>query len=158
MNDAMRQDLIEEFMETVREIAEDMQDDETMPLEDLIQEGYVGLLSAVNALREEDGGEEMAESGLSLTEVITDSIRSAMQKALEENSSRFKTDDRLVVQVELMNRSIERLTEELGTKPNIDEIANDMKVPQDTVLRILKLTGESVSDEALTPPSGSSRS
>ena len=63
-----------------------------------------------------------------------------------------RRDDRLVVQVELLNRSIEKLTEDLGTKPNIDEIANDMGITQQNVLDILKLTGEGLSDESFIPP------
>ena len=46
--------------------------------------------------------------------------------------------------MELLNRSINALTESLGTKPTIDEVANDMGVPQDTVIEILKLMGETL--------------
>jgi DNA-directed RNA polymerase sigma subunit (sigma70/sigma32) len=96
--------------------------------------------------------EEAAESGLPVSEQIRASIRASIEGAVEAHKARLHQDDRLVVQVELLNRSIERLTEELGTKPNIDEIANDMKTTQETVLKILKLTGEGISDEDFIPP------
>ena len=145
----INQDLIEEFMEEVETIAGEFEDDD-LPAEDLIQEGYVGLLRAVNAL--EEGQEETADRGLFLSQYIRDAIREAMEKAIAENRKARMSDDRLVLRVELLNRSIERLTEELGTKPNIDEIANDMKITQDEVIAILKLTGETADDDALRPP------
>ncbi len=148
MNEARRQDLTEEFMEEVTEIAAEY-DDGTLPLEDLIGEGYVGLMRGIRALETE---EEAAESGLPVSEQIRASIRASIEEAVEAHKARLHQDDRLVVQVELLNRSIERLTEELGTKPNIDEIANDMKTTQETVLKILKLTGEGISDEDFIPP------
>ena len=150
MNDLRRQELIEEFMEEVQEIAEDL-DDGTLPIEDLIQEGYVGLMKGIEALKMEEDG-EAAFGGLPLTETMRGSIRGAMEEAIEERKRLLVSDDRLIVQVELLNRSIERLTEELGTKPNIDEIANDMKIPQETVLKILKLTDEGFDEEEFIPP------
>ena len=66
MNEARRQDLTEEFMEEVTEIAAEY-DDGTLPLEDLIGEGYVGLMRGIRALETE---EEAAESGLPVSEQI----------------------------------------------------------------------------------------
>ena len=151
MNDRRRQDLIEEFMAEVGEIASEM-DDGTLPLEDLTQEGYVGLMRGMRAL--EDAMEEAAEGGLSVSGLLRGEIRAAMEEALASHREHLATDNRLVVQVELLNRSIERLTEDLGTKPNIDEIANDMRLTQEEVLKILKLTGEGISDDDFIPPAG----
>ena len=47
----------------------------------------------------------------------------------------------------MLNESISKLTDELGKKPTIDEIANDLRIPQDKVLDILKLTGEDIDAE-----------
>lgn len=151
LNEAQKQGLIEEFMEEVEGIAKET-DDGSLPLEDLIQEGYVGLISAVQALGAEAEEEETAEGGLFLSQMLRERIRGAMLDAQAAHRNLLKDDDRLIVQVELLNRSIERLTEELGTKPNIDEIANDMKITQEDVLSILKLTGDHVDEEALRPP------
>ena len=49
-----------------------------------------------------------------------------------------------------MNKSISRLTEELGSKPTVDELANDMGISQVKVLEILKLTGETLPEDELT--------
>lgn len=151
LNEAQKQGLIEEFMEEVEGIAKET-DDGSLPLEDLIQEGYVGLISAVQALGAEAEEKETAEGGLFLSQMLRERIRGAMLDAQAAHRNLLKDDDRLIVQVELLNRSIERLTEELGTKPNIDEIANDMKITQEDVLSILKLTGDHVDEDALRPP------
>lgn len=153
MNEAEKNGLIEEFMPEVEEIAREM-DDGTLPLEDLIQEGYVGLLEGIAELAaaRPDGDDmdfmDFSETDALPTEdVIRGAVRDAIRKALEEVSAANRTNDSLVVQVDLLNQSIERLTEELGVKPNIDEIANDLKIPQDKVLDIIKLTGEDVDAE-----------
>ena len=63
-----------------------------------------------------------------------------LYKALRLNP--LKADKQLIAQVELPSKSIDAMTEELGTKPTVDEIANYMGVQQKTVLEILKLSGE----------------
>lgn len=150
MNEAEKNGLIEEFMPEVEEIAREM-DDGTLPLEDLIQEGYVGLLEGIAELAaSRPDSDEMEYLGFAETDalptedVILGAVRNAIRKAEEGALAANRTNDSLVVQVDLLNQSIERLTEELGVKPNIDEIANDLKIPQDKVLDIIKLTGEDV--------------
>ena len=152
MTEAAKRDLIEEFMEEVERIAEEFQDG-SVPAEDLIQEGYLGLLDGVNSLDSEAAG----WSGLSVEETVTGAIRRAMEDAAGKYAAFGRDDERLVAQVELLNASIDRLTEELGTKPNIDEIANDMGISQETVIRILKLTGEEVDEDAMVRAAESDR-
>ena len=150
MDEARKLSLIEEFTEEIVAIANET-DDGSVPLEDLIQEGYVGLLRGIKELDNETDQTDSA-SMRSVREVLTEAIREAVSGAIREEAEMRRRDDRLVVQVELLNRSIEKLTEDLGTKPNIDEIANDMGITQQNVLDILKLTGEGLSDESFIPP------
>ena len=150
MDEARKLSLIEEFTEEIVAIANET-DDGSVPLEDLIQEGYVGLLRGIKELDNETDQTDSA-SMRPVREVLTETIREAVSGAIREEAEMRRRDDRLVVQVELLNRSIEKLTEDLGTKPNIDEIANDMGITQQNVLDILKLTGEGLSDESFIPP------
>lgn len=150
MDEARKLSLIEEFTEEIVAIANET-DDGSVPLEDLIQEGYVGLLRGIKELDNETDQTDFA-SMRSVREILTEAIREAVSGAIREETEMRRRDDRLVVQVELLNRSIEKLTEDLGTKPNIDEIANDMGITQQNVLDILKLTGEGLSDESFIPP------
>ena len=150
MDEARKLSLIEEFTEEIVAIANET-DDGSVALEDLIQEGYVGLLRGIKELDNETDQTDSA-SMRSVREILTEAIREAVSGAIREEAEMRRRDDRLVVQVELLNRSIEKLTEDLGTKPNIDEIANDMGITQQNVLDILKLTGEGLSDESFIPP------
>jgi DNA-directed RNA polymerase sigma subunit (sigma70/sigma32) len=150
MDEARKLSLIEEFTEEIVTIANET-DDGSVPLEDLIQEGYVGLLRGIKELDNETDQTDSA-SMRSVREILTEAIREAVSGAIREEAEMRRRDDRLVVQVELLNRSIEKLTEDLGTKPNIDEIANDMGITQQNVLDILKLTGEGLSDGSFIPP------
>ena len=45
-----------------------------------------------------------------------------------------------------------KFAEELGGKPNIDELANDLGISQEEVLKILKLTGTTPDDESFQAP------
>ena len=149
MREEEKQSLVEEFMEEVPELAEELHDG-SLPMEDLIQEGYLGIMNGIAALIEEE--ESGLYGGLGVTETIRGAIRKAMLDALEAEKTLRLDDDRLVVQVELLNKSIDRLTEELGGKPNIDELANDLGISQEEVLKILKLTGTTPDDESFQAP------
>ncbi len=146
MADERTESLIEEFAPLVEEIASQLGDG-SVPEEDLVQEGYLGLLEAARLLTSEDP----CEVPLSVSETVEEHIREAVRRALERGSRTLESDERLVAQVELLDQSIDRLTEELGSRPNIDEIANDMQISQEKVLEILKLTGESMDDSSFFP-------
>ena len=148
MNRLQKEDLADEFMPLVREIVSEL-DDGVMPSEDLMQEGALGLIAALDRLS--DDRDEWGECPLE--ELIRHEVREAVLSAKDAYAELERKDQSLVAQVELLNRSIDRLTEESGTKPSFDEIANDMAIPQAKVLDILKLTGESLDDEAFIKPS-----
>ena len=154
MNDFQKADLTEEFMPLAMQIAAEL-DNGTVPLEDLTQEAFLGLVAGLNLVAESDErGEglpldrtvEQDErgEGLPLDRTVEQAIREQVLLALAEQEDYMKRDDRLVAEVELLNESINRLTGELGTKPTIDEVANDMGIPQSKVLEILKLMGETL--------------
>ncbi len=147
MTEAQRQGLMEEFMPDVEEIVNEM-DNGSIPLEDLMQEGYIGLIKGVQSLS--DDPDEW--SGLSMDEQVHEAIRQAVQEALDEQAALNKKDDQVIVQVEMLSASIDKLTTMLGDKPTIDELANELGVSQDKVIDIMKLTGEEIDEEALRGP------
>ena len=155
MKEARKLGLPAEFLQAGEEIAKEVADG-PVPMEDLIQEGYVGLMEGIAELDQEGGsGDEddfgtfsgYDDGGLSTEEVMRGAIRKALERAQKEAAALKKKDDRVIVQVEMLNESISKLTDELGKKPTIDEIANDLRIPQDKVLDILKLTGEDIDAE-----------
>ena len=122
-------------MDLAETIALEM-DDGLIPHEDLVSEAYLGLAEALNEL-----GEEADEDQLD------DRIRAHLRAVIEENRIQAQSDEYLIGQVRELSESIEKLTKELGTRPNLDELANDMGVTQDEVLAVLKLAGEDVDKE-----------
>ena len=137
MTESQKAALIEEFMPEAVRIALEMSDG-SVSIEDLTQEAYVGLLMGLNMVAES----EDTFDALPLTQTVEEAIRAQIASALEEQRELDKRDKQLIAQVELLSKSIDAMTEELGTKPTVDEIANYMGVQQKTVLEILKLSGE----------------
>ncbi len=137
MTEAQKAALIEEFMPEAMRIAMEMSDGQ-IPIEDLTQEAYVGLLIGINEVAEA----EDTYDALPLTKTVEDAIRAQIEYAIREATELASQDEQLIAQVELLSRSIDEMTNELGTKPTVDEIANYMGVQQKTVLEILRLSGE----------------
>ena len=137
MTESQKAALIEEFMPEAVRIALEMSDG-SVSIEDLTQEAYVGLLMGLNMVAES----EDTFDALPLTQTVEEAIRAQIAFAIEEQRELDKKDKQLIAQVELLSKSIDAMTEELGTKPTVDEIANYMGVQQKTVLEILKLSGE----------------
>lgn len=126
----------EAFLRIADEIALEMADEEAADAEELRSEAYLGLAEALHDL-----GDDADE------EAVEDRIRCHMLAVREETEVLAASDRCLIAQVEELKACIDKLTEELGEKPNFDELANAMGVSQDKVLAILKLAGEDV-DEA----------
>ena len=103
-------------------------------LEDLIQEGNVGLMMSLEP-------EVLSE------QQILANIRQAMQMLLEENEEVKSHDRKMIEKVEYLNECVKNLTEELQRKPALDELAAYMELTEDEVNDILRLTGEEEDDE-----------
>ena len=121
MTESQKAALIEEFMPEAVRIALEMSDG-SVSIEDLTQEAYVGLLMGLNMVAES----EYTFDALPLTQTVEEAIRAQIASALEEQRELDKRDKQLIAQVELLSKSIDAMTEELGTKPTVDEIANYM--------------------------------
>ena len=121
---------------------------EGFEIEELISEGNLALVEIVNGLShliretEETLGEDGELSGRFMA-YVEDTIQTYIDDILEQNDS----DEKVVLQANLLNDAIDRLREETGTAPNIDELANELGISQQKVLDIIKLAGED-DDEA----------
>ena len=152
MNDRVKADLIEEFMPRAVEIALEMNDG-SLPAEDLTQEAYLGLVTGIEAIARAEEADEYDR--LPLEETVEEAIRMQVKAALEAEAALKSRDDQLIARVNALNTAIEYLTESFGGKPTVDEIANQMDIPQEEVMEIMKLMGETIpEDEAENGPSG----
>lgn len=131
-----RQRLIELYLMDVVEIAKKMYHPEVF-LGDLIQEGNVGLIMGIEMVSEKEGAHD----------IIVSQIKESMQALIEENTELKNRDKKMVEKVSLLDESITNLTEELGRKVSIDELAVYMGMDEEEILDILKLTGEETEDE-----------
>lgn len=131
-----RQRLIELYLMDVVEIAKEMYHPEVF-LGDLIQEGNVGLIMGIEMVSGKEGAHEF----------IISQIQENIQALIEEHTELKSRDKKMVEKVSLLDESITTLTEELGRKVSIDELAVYMGMDEEEILDILKLTGEETEDE-----------
>lgn len=103
-------------------------------LEDLIQEGNVGLMLSVD------------NEALSEKQILAN-IRQAMQMLLEDNEETKRHDRKMIEKVTYLNECVKNLTEDLQRKPALDELAAYMELTEDEVNDILRLTGEDDDEE-----------
>jgi len=123
--------LIELYLKEVVEIAKEMRHPEVF-LGDLVQEGNVGLILGVDMLTDAENAHQ----------IITEQIRQSIQMLIEEHTELSNRDKKMVEKVAMLDESITTLTEELGRKVTIDELAVYMGMTADEIDDILKLTGE----------------
>ena len=128
--------LTELYLGEVVEIAKKMYHPEVF-LGDLIQEGNLGLVIGV----------EMISNAETAHEVLTTQIKQSIQALLEEYSELSKRDKKMVEKVNQLDESIKALTEELGRKVSIDELAVYMGMEIEEIEDILKLMGEEPESE-----------
>ena len=124
MNERQKADLAEKYMPLAMRIAAEM-DDGAIPLEDLTQEAFVGLVAGLNIIAQYE--ERVKENA----------IAQSLERAIREQISIAQEEQRMVGETPAV-------IEMIGTKPTIDEVANDMGVSQETVIEILKLMGETL--------------
>ncbi len=130
-DDAAKQKLMEVYLKDVVEVAKEMYSPDVF-LGDLIQEGNLGLVFGVEMLTEADTAHEM----------IMAQVRQNMQLLLEEQKELQGRDKKMIEKVQMLDEAIKSLTEELGRKISIDELAIHMGMEIEEIEDILKLTGD----------------
>ena len=111
-----------------------------IPLEDLIQEGNVGLIMALDTL-------ELREDGISEAEYIREGIRGAMENLLEEEAGLQKSDGQILERINYIGEAIRNLSEELERKVTLEELSAYLDMPEAEIADVLRLTGEDIKTE-----------
>lgn len=124
---------LKQYFPKVVEIAKELHNPELF-IGDLIQEGNIGLMLAVE--NERAGEQEILEG-----------IRQMMQLLVEEQEEVKHQDNKMVEKVKFLDESLKNLTEDLGGKPTLEELADYMEMTEDEVNDIIRLTGEEDDDE-----------
>ena len=123
--------LTELYLKEVVEIAKEMYHPEIF-LGDIIQEGNVGLIL----------GLDMLADVATAHETIVNQVKQCIQMLIEEHAEVKSRDNKMVEKVTMLDESIKTLTEELGRKVTIDELAVYMGMTEEEIDDILRLMGE----------------
>lgn len=131
-----KQRLMEIYLKEVVDIAKMMYHPEVF-LGDLIQEGNVGLILGV----------DMLTDAKTAHETIVNQIKQSMQMLLEEHTELSQRDKKMIEKVSMLDEGIKALTEEMGRKVSIDELAVHMGMTEEEIEDILRLMGEETEDD-----------
>lgn len=109
-------------------------------LGDLVQEGNIGLMLALETLG-------MRPEGVSALEYLRQEIRTAIAQSIEEDQSEKQAGDILADKLNDLSDHIKKLSEDLGDKVSIEELSAFTDMPIEEIEELLKLAGETLGEE-----------
>ena len=106
---------------------------------DLIQEGNIGLMKAVDKFE--------YRRGFKFSTYATWWIRQAITRSISDLARTIRVPVHMMETVNKLNRLTRQLNQELGRSPTIEELAEKMELPEDKVLKALDVAKQPISLE-----------
>ncbi len=106
---------------------------------DLIQEGNIGLMKAVDKFE--------YRRGFKFSTYATWWIRQAITRSIADQARTIRIPVHMIETINKLNRISRQMVQEMGRDPTPEELAEEMGIPEDKIRKVIKISKEPVSME-----------